>query len=482
MNFPGKIIIISLVLLLFAGFFFRFQQKDTKASPDYRVIKTEKRSFDIRVETVGILDAARSHTVSSDIRGDKGKIIYLVEDGKQVIKGEELVRLDPTPFEEEKTRLEEEARNLQAGIEAAGQVLEWEKNQVEREIQSAEYRVTIAELELKKLINGDGPLRLSQLEEDLQKAEEEALRYKTYIRELMEISEKGFGTDTEILMAKRKYRDMEKRVESAKKQYESYRDHVLPSQEQSARAQVEKARTELNQIETGSVYKIAKSVLAVQEAEEKLKRTQSELEMAKRDIENTVLYAPFAGIVILYETYRSAEKRKPRVGDRVIRNQPLLYLPDISEMIIDTQVREAELHRIQTGQFCHIRVDAFPNDAFKGKVTFVGVLAKSRFQGGAGEKYFQLQVSVEGKNQKLRPGMTARVSIHTDRVKNRLAVPISAVFTENSKEVVYKKAPNGFVRVEVETGRQNADLVEITKGLKENDRVCLVKPGIEDIL
>lgn len=78
--------------------------------------------------------------------------------------------------------------------------------------------------------------------------------------------------------------------------------------------------------------------------------------------------------------------------------------------------------------------------------------------------------------------MTARVSIHTDRVKNRLAVPISAVFTENSKEVVYKKAPNGFVRVEVETGRQNADLVEITKGLKENDRVCLVKPGIEDIL
>ena len=60
------------------------------------------------------MDAARTHMISSAVRGDKGKIIFLVEDGSSVAKDDILIRLDPTPFETEIHRLGGEVRSLEA--------------------------------------------------------------------------------------------------------------------------------------------------------------------------------------------------------------------------------------------------------------------------------------------------------------------------------------------------------------------------------
>ena len=56
------------------------------------------------------------------VRGDKGKIIFIVEDGSHVKEGDVLVQLDPTPFEEEINRLSDEARNLKSAVEAEQQI------------------------------------------------------------------------------------------------------------------------------------------------------------------------------------------------------------------------------------------------------------------------------------------------------------------------------------------------------------------------
>ncbi len=58
-----------------------------------KLITVTPESFDITVNTVGVLDAARSHMVSSTIRGDRGKIIYLIGDGTRVNKDDILARL-----------------------------------------------------------------------------------------------------------------------------------------------------------------------------------------------------------------------------------------------------------------------------------------------------------------------------------------------------------------------------------------------------
>ena len=200
-------------------------------------------------------------------------------------------------------------------------------------------------------------------------------------------------------------------------------------------------------------------------------------------MKKTTIKAPFGGIAILYETFRDGQKRKPRVGDLVWQNQPLLYLPDISTMIVNTQVREVDLHKVAMGQPCAVRVDAFPDSLIRGKVTLIGMLATERYEGGIGEKYFQLTVTLEGKNERLRPGMTARITVDSEDAAGILYVPVHAVFNDGARTFCYQADGHGKFREQaVIVGRQNEDAVEIVSGLAKGDRVSLLKPPQDQIL
>ena len=138
-------------------------------------------------------------------------------------------------------------------------------------------------------------------------------------------------------------------------------------------------------------------------------------------------------IVILFETFRDGLKRKPRVGDNVLQNQPILYLPDISSMIVKTSIREVDLHKVKTGQSCTISVDAYPDKKMQGTVSFIGALASDKQGGNSGAKYFQMTISITSEDSDLRPGMTARVNILSARIDGALTLPLYAVFEEDGK-------------------------------------------------
>ncbi len=124
----------------------------------------------VQVHSVGELDAADSVVLSSSVRGDRGKIIWLVEDGRQVQRGDVLVRLDPSNFEEEVLKLESNLKDQKTVIDAYEQLLEWEINQAEREITKAERELEVAILDLRRLESGEGPMQMATLEGDLRKA------------------------------------------------------------------------------------------------------------------------------------------------------------------------------------------------------------------------------------------------------------------------------------------------------------------------
>ncbi len=478
MKIMGRYFIIILSLGLLGLLSVRIEQTGSYEESDFQLIAVSLRSFDIVVNTVGVLDAARSHMISSTIRGDKGKVIYLTDDGAHVNSGDLLVRLDPAPFEEEIHRLKGEAASLESAADAARQLLEWEKSQVEREIRTAEFNVKIAKLEMRKLVEGDAPLQMTQYKEETENAREEYDRYLAYILDLEELRQEGYSNPTEITLARKKASELKVRHASANKKYTGYRDYVFPALKETAGVRLEKAKAEWEQIRKGSAFKIARAVSALEETKSRLETANASLTQARDELEKTTVCAPFSGIAILYEAFRDGQKRKPRVGDRVLRNQPLLYLPDISSMIVRTRVREIDLYKIAIGQTCNVNADAYPDLMLKGEVTFIGSLASGRFERVTAEKYFQLTISLEGENSRLRPGMTARVSITTDQVRNALSVPIQSVFHERGVTYGYRFTGEGFRKVTLTPGRQNEDLVEITDGLREGDQVSLVKPAV----
>jgi HlyD family secretion protein len=472
-----KIVVIVFALVSAGLFLMTRFVTSSYDGPDLPLYTVSERSFEVMVDTIGVLDAARSHMVSSTIRGDKGKVIFLIDEGTRVQEGDVLVRLDPTPFEEEVHRLKGEVLSLEAAVDAAGQILEWEKSQVEREVKTADFNLKVSELDLKRLVEGDGPLQLAQLKGEMEKAKEEHTRYASYLADLEILGKQGVDTLTEIKLAKDKTSELTEKYDAASKKYTSYKEHVLPSLVETARANVGKAKMELEQIRKASVYKIAKATSALKEVEGKFQTAQTSLRQAESELKKTTILAPFPGIAVLCEAFRDGQKRKPRVGDRVWQNQPLLYLPDISSMIVKTRVREVDLHKIGIGQNCSVRVDAYPDVLFQGEVGFVGVMASGRFEGGAGEKYFQMAVSLAEEDTRLRPGMTARVSILTDQVKDVLCVPIHSIFDDRGEKYCYKWRGKDFKKVAIVMGRLNEDFAEIRSGLKVGEQVSLVEPS-----
>jgi HlyD family secretion protein len=454
----------------------RFGQSRPEKPADVKIVSVTRRSFNIAVRTIGNLDAARAHLISSEIRGDKGKIVYLVKDGTWVHTNDVLVKLDKTPFEEAVLALQGKQVGLLTAVEAAEQMLEWEKNQVEREIRTAQFDIQIARLELKKLQEGEGQIQLAQYREENQEALENYQRYQSYLTELEKLSDTGFDNHTEIQLAQQKLTELEEEKQSAHKKYTSYKEHVLPTLIESGKSRLERAQMELEQIRKGSVFKIAKAQAVVNEAKSKLNTTTEALAVARSDIEKSTILAPYPGIAILYEMFREGQKRKPRVGDIAWQNQPLLYLPEIASMVVKTSIREIDLHKISLGQSCQVRVDAYPRMTLEGRISFIGALASARSESAKGQKYFQLTIDVLGENTDLRPGMTARVSILTDQVNNALALPVQAVFLGQAGHYCLLYNGSGIERRAIKLGRQNEDWVEVVSGLKDGDRVSLEEP------
>ena len=396
---------------------------------DIQLATVTLADFDIRVNTIGTLDADRSYVISSSVKGDKGKIINLIDDGRMVKEGDVLLRFDPTPFEDEILRLSGELRSRDATVEAVMQNLEWEKSQAEGAVHTAEF--------------------------NLKDARQEYERYRGYIKDLEDLGKKGHSYPTEIFQAKKRAEQLFSKLQ--------------------------KAEVDLSQVSQERMFKVAGAMAAVKKARSEKETTQLTLDEARDQLKKTTVRAPFAGIVIHYEIFRDSQKRKPRIGDTVWQNQPLLYLPDISAMIVKTQVRELDLYKIKIGQRASIRVDAFPDSTYNGEVTMIGALGSERTEGSRGEKYFQLSVAMKGSDNRLRPGMTARVFILAESVQKALCIPRHAAFDESGQKWCYVSQGKRFKKVNVVLGKQNEDVVEIRSGLKVGDRIALVKPSAESV-
>lgn len=433
------------------------------------------------VEAVGELDASRSTVLFSQIRGDRGKIVSIIFDGTKVKEGDVLVRLDPTSFEEEVTRLTAKVREWEAVVSANEQMLEWEKVQSERETKTLEFDLRAAQSDLIKLEKGEGPLELYRLERSAQEAKQDWKEKEGYLLELKKLEKRGYANVTEIAQAQDKASDAKDSYELANRQHESYRDYVLPSLIENAHAQVARAKMNLEQFKKGAGFKIGKAMAALLKAQQSLESTTSSLKIAQAELERTVIRAPIPGIAVLPEAFRGDEKRKPRVGDIVWQNQPLVYLPDISEMVVKTRIREIDLHKVNIGKKAMVFVDAYPGLRLLGEVQSVGVLAESRVESQTADKYFQIIVVVREKDQRLRPGMTARVEIECAKIENALSIPVHAVFDYEGRKYCYVDKQSSYEKRKISVGAQSESWAQVLEGLKEGERVALSQPPSSEI-
>ncbi|GAB4338178.1 MAG: hypothetical protein Kow0099_12050 [Candidatus Abyssubacteria bacterium] len=440
-----------------------------------------RRSFEVSVQLVGHLEAAHSIMVSSELKGDSGKIISIVDSGTKVEKGDILIRLDRTPFEKEVDQFAQKLEVCKANVIVLTQNLEWEQNQAAREVRTAQYELEVSKMELEKTEKGDGPLELAQLENDMKKAQSEYLEKSGYLADLEELEKQGFSNPTETEQAKKKITEAREAYEIAEKKLNAFKEYLLPARIEMARTKVEKARADLEQTKKSVAIRIAKASAELDRAKQELEMAEASLALAHDQLSKTEIRAPIPGLAIIREAYVRGERRRPQVGDTVWQNQPLVYLPDISEMLVNTRIREVDLHKLKKGLPAMVSVDAYPETRLKGTVQSIGVLAEEKLEAKGPEKYFQVIIAIQEEDTQLRPGMTASAKIVSDSVTDVLAIPINAIFEKENRKCCYVVYGDRYELRQLLLGTQNEDFAEVKKGLAEGEKVCLIEPHADHV-
>ncbi|GAH45378.1 unnamed protein product, partial [marine sediment metagenome] len=121
---------------------------------------------------------------------------------------------------------------------------------------------------------------------------------------------------------------------------------------------------------------------------------------------------------------------------------------------------------------------AFPDKTFTGKVLKKAPLADSENWLNPDLKVYATDVSIDGTHEFLKTGMTAKVEIIIEELKDVISVPMQAVVNIEGKKVCFVSSGSGPERRQVETGAFNDSFVEIKSGLTEGDKVLLNPPRL----
>ena len=467
---------VLLILMIFSFFFGRSYSKSPQSTFTLPTAHAVRQDLRMEIKTIGELEASRSITISSSIKGDQGKIVEIISDGLSVEPGQTLVKLDPTPFEEKITKLRIKLKEQEAYLYGLEKALEWEILQTQHKNQTVDFEVESAQLELDKIVYGDGPQEISRLKNAMQKAWMKFDELNAYSQDLADLEAQGFLNPTEAKQAQKKLGEEQENYEIAKQQYDTYLEHVYPMMIKKAQTLLKRAQIAQEESKKAGTYAIAKAKALIDQAQQAKQEVALQLREAKQELRQTDIQAPTCGMVVLREEYRSGQKRKPRVGDIVVKNQPLIDLPDLSCMLVKTRVREIDLYKVKVGKKATIQVDAYPHLLLEGTVSAIGVLALSEFGRGE-EKHFEIKIALHTLEGDLRPGMTTRVTIHAQEAHDVLTIPLHAIFEENKQLYCYVRQPDGtFQKRGMETGVHNEQWSEVISGVQEGEEICLINP------
>jgi HlyD family secretion protein len=191
-----------------------------------------------------------------------------------------------------------------------------------------------------------------------------------------------------------------------------------------ARTKLKRAE-ELNQKQLTTRVDLENAQLAVKTAEAQLKSTESSIvqaeaavNKAKVDLDHTIITAPIDGIVIK----RSVDKGQT-VNAGMSAPELFIIAADLTKMQVNANIDETDVGRMRPGQVVNFTVDAYPTETFRGTVKQV----RLNPQTVQNVVTYSTVIDVPNPELKLKPGMTASVTIEIARRENALRVPAAAI-------------------------------------------------------
>ena len=160
-----------------------------------------------------------------------------------------------------------------------------------------------------------------------------------------------------------------------------------------------------------------------------------------------------------------------------------MQIADLSKMKVTVQVGEKDIAKIAVGQSANVTYPAFPDIVSQGTVTAIASVANSDSNYGGGSVTFNVDILIEAPDSRLKPGMTAEVSVVTEQLDDVVMVPTMALMTEDGEHYYVNVATDGEgketrrVKVTVVTQNDNEAVVGKTQ-VKRDDQGNEINAGV----
>ncbi len=325
--------------------------------------------------------------------------------------------------------------------------------------------------------DGEAKQKMRKFDDELQVAQRELGISKTMLEGTQRLNARGFVTKTELDSDEIKLENSRLKVQTAETARALFRKYEFPRTAEELLSKYAEALRELGRARKSAVSKLAQAEAKVKGAE-----GRNNLEVTQRadladQLDKCLIRSKKIGLVVygggnMNMFYYGQEQI--REGALVREQQPIITIPDMTRMAVKVRIHESYIKKIKPGQQVRITADAFPDKLLEGEVSKVGLLPDSQNRWMNPDlKVYLTTITINGTYDWLKPGMSAKVEIRVKELPDVVYVPIQAVAPIAGKQFCYLAARGQPEQREVEVGEFNDEFIEIKRGLREGDRVCL---------
>ena len=225
---------------------------------------------------------------------------------------------------------------------------------------------------------------------------------------------------------------------------------------------------------------------AVSAAQRSLASAQANLDQANAKAASRTVTAPSSGSIVELNAKVGATVTGGMImGESdTSGGKQCMQIADLSKMKVTVQVGEKDIAKIAVGQSANVTYPAFPDIVSQGTVTAIASVANSDSSSGSGGSVtFNVDILIEAPDSRLKPGMTAEVSVVTEKLDDVVMVPTMALMTEDGEHYYVNLATDSEgkktrrVKVTVVTQNDNEAVVGKTQ-VKRDDQGNEINPDV----
>lgn len=455
-----------------------FRQKEAEAIEGVPV-----RRGDMRISEVarGNLEAKDSAGMVNELEG-RATIIYLIDEGALVEKGDLVCELDVSDLRDERVSQEISVKNAEASFTKAREQYDIQEIQNQSDIAAALLAKELAELDLEKYSTDDGEWEheLAQLGEAIALAQEELKQAENTLQWTTELEAKGFLERTELERDQLTVERARIEVLQAQRERDLARAYGDRRRRAELRAAVETAERDIQKVRKQAFARLADYEAERESARFQLEREKEKLAKLDEQIVRGKIFAPEAGMVVYSRrrNNRYGSGEVPEEGGEVHERQEIASIPRPGGMVAVASLHETKLEKVRGGQTCLVTIDALPGKAFTGEVGFVAAVADSgSWMTNPNQRLYKTDITLHDAVPEMRPGMSCSIEILIDGLTDVLYVPRQCVFLDGDSTVCFVRTPEGIEARQVEVGQDNNKWVEIRAGVQAGEVVLLSPPA-----